>query len=356
MEKTTKRYALSFGRMLAGWAALLAVAGGVLLTLLWGALEQYELSTPEHAILSLVELARSADDQTLADAAGFVPEGVATLESWAGAARAALADIPGDRDRLAFVKGDKQGDAVGYALAVDGKVTPRFTLTAVNGGWQAAPALTTLPAYTVTAPAGVTMRVNGVALDAAAGTDSPADGFADMGDAAPRVVSWTVDGLYAAPQITAEQDGAVCPVTRDDKKHSAAAGMPEDEAGRAEAAAFLEQAAKQYAQFISEDVSFSQLARILYPDTALYKGLRGYYVGWYVTHTGVRFDDLKVENVAAVSPDAWTGDVSFTFVVTKPGLEDRKYPSQYHIAAVRQDGGWKVVSLDVGAQEEQAAE
>ena len=352
MAKTKKRYLLPFGRMLAGWAVLLAVVGGVLLALLWGALEEYELSTPEHAILSLVELARGGDDEALAAAAGFEAQGPVTVESWAGAARAALADIPDDRDRLAFVKGEKQGDTVQYALAVDGTVSARFTLTAAQGGWKAAPALTALPDYTVSAPTGVTVSVNGFALDPADGTDSPAEGFADMEDAAPRVVSWTVSGLYAAPAVTAEQDGAACPVTRDDARHTAVAGMPEDEAGKAEASQFLETAAKQYAQFISEDVSFSQLAKLLYPDTALYKGLRGYYVGWYVTHTGVRFDDLKVENVAAVSPDAWTGDVSFTFVVTKPGLEDRKYPSRYHMAVVRTGGDWKLVSLDVGAQEE----
>ena len=349
MAKTKKR-PVPFGRMLAGWALFLALLGGVLLALLWGALERYELSTPEHAILTLVQTARTGSDEALAQAAGYTPQGAATLESWAGAVRTALAEIPQDRDRLAFVKGDKQGDAVGYALAVDGKVTARFTLTPEGDGWRAAPALETLPDYTVTAPAGVEVSVNGVPLTG--GEDSPAAGFEDMGDAAPRVMRWTVSGLYDAPQVTATSSGAECPVVRDDEKHTVTAGLPVDEAGQAEASQFLETAAKQYAQFISEDVSFTQLARILYPDTSLYKGLKGYYVGWYVNHTGVRFDDLKIQNVVAAGPDAWTGDVSFTFVVTKPGLEDRKYPSRYHMAVVRTGGDWKLVSLDVGAQEE----
>ena len=351
MARTKKRPA-AFRRGLALWALLLALAGGLGLALLWGALERYEQSTPEHAILALVQTARAGDDAALAQAAGFAPQGMATVESWAGAARAALADIPEDRDRLAFVKGEQAGDSLAYALAVDGTVAARFTLTRQGEGWRAAPDLATLPDYTLTAPAGVELTVNGVPLDPAAGEDSPAAGFEDMGDAAPRVVRWTVSGLYAAPQVTATSNGAACPVVRDEEKHTVTAGLPEDEAGRAEAAQFLETAAKQYAQFISEDVSLTQLARILYPDTSLHKGLKGYYVGWYVTHTGVRFDDLKIENVVAAGPDAWTGDVSFTFVVTKPGLEDRKYPSRYHMAVVRAGGAWKLVSLDVGAQEE----
>ena len=78
----------------AGWALFLALLGGLLLALLWGALEKYELSTPEHAILTLLETARTGSDEALAQAAGYTPQGAATLESWAGAARDALAEIP----------------------------------------------------------------------------------------------------------------------------------------------------------------------------------------------------------------------------------------------------------------------
>lgn len=347
-----KTRAARFGRGLALWALLLAAAGALGLAALWGALARYEQSTPEHAILAFVQLAAGGDDQALADAAGWQPEGYATLAGWAGAAREALAGVPGDRDRLAFVKGEQTGDRLAYALAVDGKVTARFTLTAEGEGWRAAPLLDTLPPCTLTAPEGVTVTVNGRPLDAADAVESPAPGFADLGEAAPAVLQWQVEGFYAAPAIEAEQAGSPCPVVRDEETHTVTVGLPEDEAGRAEAAAFLETAAKQYAQFISEDVSFTQLARLLYPDTSLYKGLKGYYVGWYVTHTGVRFDDLKIENVVAAGPDAWTGDVSFTFVVTKPGLADRSYPSHYHMAILRTGGDWKLVSLDVGAQQD----
>ena len=342
-----------FGRGLGIYCLALAGAAALGLALLWLALARYERSTPEYSIQQYLKAVQEGDDKALLQASGFTPGRFSTQEGYLAAVHAALDGVPADRDSLAFVKGQADGGAQVYTLGVDGKAVAKLSLTgSAEEGWKVAPVLPEPAEYTLFAPAGAQVIVNGVPLTEADRTAAvPAEGFEDLAGSGkePLVYQYSLPGLYTAPEVTARlEDGSPCQAEVDSAARTASVTLPAADEARAECEAFLETASKQYAQFISEDVSFSELATLLYPDTTFYKGLRGYYVGWYVTHSAVRFDDFTISNVVNLGGGAWQGDVSFTYVVTKPGLEDRAYPSAYHLSVLRTDSGWKLVNLEVG--------
>lgn len=334
-----------FWPWLAGLAMVCALAGGAALCFMWGALEAYEASTPETAILNCVRMAQAGESPE--PPYELLPGRFCKITDYWQAARPLLQALPVQRDELRFLKTGEE-ERPHYTVAAKEGDRAAFVLYPNEaGGWKAWPLVSALPDYTITAHEGVRLWVNGLALGETEQTGSRvAAGFEALGETAPKELTYRISGLLAPPEITAESDQGVCRLEWPGEYVVRAETSLEGE-NAAEVSAFLEKTAKLYAAFVSDDADFGQLSPLLIPDTEFYHNLSTFDSHWYVSHDSVAFEDLQVTDLAAVSETAVSGTVSFTYVVKKEGLRPRSYASRYRMFAVKQEGQWKLLELQV---------
>ena len=337
-----------FWPWLAGFALVLFALGAAGLALLWGALERYETSTPEAAILRCVQQARAGGLQQEEVPADMVPSRFATARQYLDEAQELLAGMPADRDSLRFVqKGEGAGGAVDYTVVDDEGIRTEFVLFPGGGGWQAWPRVQTLAAVTIRAPGTARVFVDGIPLEEQELDSSAAvPGFSALGEGAPEQRTWRVEGLLEAPQVTAESGEGACSVTWETPLQAVVTVAPEADAA-ASLESFFGAVARVYARYVSNDASFAELKGSLVPDTQFYNSLRTFDSSWYVSHDSTDFEDLSVSELESFGPDAAAGTVRFTYMVYKTGLRPRSYPSEYRMYAVRGEDGWKLLDLQV---------
>lgn len=340
-----KRNARPFWPRLLGLALALTLAGGAALAWMWRALERYEAATPEASILSCIR-AVQAGGEAPEPPYELLPGRFGSEKDYWAAAEKQLAALPASRDELRFFR-TAQGEAVRYTVTAQEGQKAEFLLYPQQGGWRAWPIVPALPDYSFTAPATARLWVNGVPLSYAEKVGgAAAPGFEALGETAPQVYTYQVSGLLAPPELTAESDEGECLVEWSGER---AAHVEVRLAGEAadELAAFLERAARVYAAFVSSDAAFSELSPLLVKDTAFYHDLRTFDSHWYVSHDSVEFEEMQVLELASAGGEAASGTVSFTYVVKKEGLKPRSYPSCYRMCAVRRDGAWRLLALQV---------
>lgn len=333
-----------------GFALVLLAVGGAALALLWGALERYEESTPEAAILQSVrqvQAGRLAEEEV---PAAMLPGRFATARQYLDEAGKLLDGLPDDRDSLRFVQkgADEAADgAIDYVVVDEDGGRAEFTLFPKDGGWQAWPKVQALSAVTIRAPRSVSVSVDGQPLGEAelSGTAAAA-GFEALGDGAPQECTWLVEGLLEEPQVTAESGEGVCRVEWETPLSAVVTVEPDADADAA-LQSFFDRTARVYARYVSADASFAELKGALVPDTDFYNSLRTFDSSWYVSHDSTDFEDFSVSELESLGPDAAAGTVRFTYMVYKEGLRPRSYPSVYRMYAVRQEDGWKLLDLQV---------
>lgn len=336
-----------FWPVLAGFALVLCALGAAALTVLWGALERYEAATPEAAILRSVQAVQAGTLREEEVPAALLPGRYATAGQYLEEARALLENMPADRDALRFVhKGEADG-AQAYVVVDDGGGQAEFLLFPEGEGWQAWPRVQPLAAVTIRAPQGVNLSLDGQPLEAGEAAETTAiPGFEALGEAAPRQCVWKVEGLLEPPELAAQSEAGSCLVEWETPLKAVVTVEPSGE-DAASLEDFLGRTARLYARYVSADVSFAELREVLVPGTGFYNGLRTFDSSWYVSHDSTDFEDFSVSQLEAFGPDAAAGTVRFTYMVYKEGLRPRSYPSVYRMYAVRQEGGWKLLDLQV---------
>lgn len=329
-----------------GLFLVLCAAGAAGLFWLWGALERYEYATPEAAILRCVQAVQAG--QELPDVPRqLLPGRFATADQYADEARALLADLPADRDRLRFVKKAQEEQQLDYLVVDEEQGRVEFLLLPQGDGWAAWPRVEPLAAVTIQAPADVALSLDGLPLGSEElASESPVPGFEALGEAAPRLCQWRVEGLLEPPELTAQSEAGSCRVTWETPLRARVTVEPDADTA-ASLERFFENAARVYARYVSADASFAELSGLLVRDTDLYENLRTFDSSWYVSHDAVAFEELEVSALESFGPDAASGTVTFTYVVSKEGLRPRSYPSKYRMHAIRDEQGWRLLDLEV---------
>ena len=336
-----------FWPCLAGFALVLCALGGGALAVLWGALERYEAATPEAAILRCVQAVQAGALKEEEVPAALLPGRIATPGQYLDQARSLLEGLPAGRDALRFVhKGETDG-AQAYVVVDDAGGQAEFLLFPEGEGWQAWPRVQPLAAVTIRAPQGVSLSLDGQPLEEGEAAETSAvPGFEALGEAAPRQCVWKVEGLLEQPELTAQIGAGSCLVEWETPLSALVTVEPNGE-DAASLEDFFDRTARLYARYVSADAAFSELRGDLVPDTKFYNGLRTFDSSWYVSHDSTSFEDFSVSQLESFGPDAATGTVRFTYMVYKEGLRPRGYPSVYRMYAVRQEGGWKLLDLQV---------
>ncbi len=341
MEKAKKARPSRFRRGLLFYFLALLAVGAVALVFLWFALGRYEAATPQYCIRQFLAKAAAGELEPAEPTGPFTDPAAYTalLQQQA----AALPADPGLYRTRAFEDGSIQWEVRGE----DGSCALRLLLTPrEGGGWQAVPQPELLPPVTLRAPQGVQLTVNGRPLTADYCTgQEPVHGFEALGEEAPMTQVFLLEGLLAAPQITAQGPGGQdCPISGDAENGYQAMLPPTPE----EAPALQQAAAKVtgiYAAFITEDATLTDLSAVCLHNTPFWAAVSTFYNHWYVKHDSSRIENLEFEQLYLVAPNAFCAELSFEDVILRKGKEDR-FPARYHLCLLQTDSGWKLASLE----------
>lgn len=332
---------------------LLAGLGG--LVCLWNYLEEYEKSTPQYAAGELLDLYRTGDFSAAMNLVGVDAKQFFDDKQYP----AYIKDTLGNLDTVRTVEGSADGKKTLSLRGESGK-SLRFQL--VNGNKRLSYGMVSLAlrqepiplsGLTIRAPSHASVTVNGTTLtdEYQTGDATVSQQFPILRDSSrmPTETVYQIDGLILEPQLALEgKTEADYHLAR--SKDTAEFTMLPTTSVRQQYEALALETAQVYAKFISHDAQFTDLEKYLYKDTDFYSAIRSFSNKWYSSHTGVRFEDLTVNNTVEYSPDHFSSEVSFDYVVyrgnaAKPSQEWH-YPTKYRLYFLRTNDNWKAVEID----------
>lgn len=351
MEKARKKHTKFFT---AAWivAGLFAVVIGITLLVLWNFLSAFEKSDPRYY---LDEVVTAIKEQRYDDAAvltHFEESKFFTREQY----NTYIKNTLGEDEELKIMeaKSEKEGERVFRVKGKSGEL--RFVLTeqpdtlgfglssytvrqelGESGTWQ------------ITAPDTVTVSVNGTALDENYRVNKEVwpEQFGTLHDTslAPRLAVYEVSGLYLKPEVTVSDPSAQ--VSYNEKETTVQISVTKEEIPVERNDAILK-AAKTYAYFVSGDATLTNVAQLLYTDTAFYDSVKTYSSYWYISHDSATFEDLKMFNYTEYGADAFSAEVTFNYHVQRArGNINKIFPTHYRVSFAKIDGKVKVVNIEV---------
>lgn len=329
----------------------LLLAGLIVLCFLWRGLEDYEKTTPHSALLPVARALEDEDYDALASLCGVdmsrffdrsqytdwvktkfgAPEGLPVIQE--SGARGESGEtgweiVNGNDKRLGFFLAPKEG-----------------------GGYTVRQPEIPVKSYTIYAPPHLTVTADDHPLNDTEQMTAPKEieAFAMLPEELrPQMVGYRLQGFTREPklalldrsadeyQMEQQEDGSLMFTMR-----------PSGESARA-LDDYAKKVAKQYALFVSTDITFAQLSPLLVPGTEFYKTLRGFRNMWYVEHSPPLFENLTVSKLMEYSPNDYTVEVAFDFHVVSNKNTVQVIPSHYRLA-IHGDaaGGLRLVNLEL---------
>ncbi len=340
--KSQKRSRSRFRRGLLIFTLVMLCAIAAALVVCWNMLADYEANTPESSMRRYLDRVSAGEWDALAAESGFEPTQYAALDDYEAALRQIYADPVADP---VFVRtGGGESDPV-YTLKQGGEKVAELQLTRAPEGseyeWGVRTVVEPMDPVSITVPEFVRVSVNGVELTGgefvtSAGYDVLPDGIDP-----PRHATYTIEGLYRPPEITAEADGVVCEVRAGTEGTYQIEARPTDDTAMWE---FAEGAARTYAAFITQDATRAQLNAYLLPGTEFYQAMQEFYNGWYIDHNAHEFRDMEHVRIHMSSPDCYFAELTFTYII-RMGSKEYEYPSHYSVGCLRVNGEWKVFQI-----------
>lgn len=356
-----------FGKFLLVFALVLVLAVAGIWAYLWQVLVRFESTTPRAALDYYFAQLEAGDTEWLRAGADFTPD---DLNSWDDYLRWVEEHFGGHSAAQLRYQQLAQAEGAGsqrYTVYSGEQALGEVMLhpdTDAEHGWAVSAEVTYLPGYTVTAPGDVAVLVNGhpLAQSGADTTTTPVAHFEALADRqmAPTVVEYKMAPTLYEPDFAADgPDGMQCEWTVDTENRSAQVQLVLDDAQQEACAQALEAAAKSYATYVTGDSSFADLRQHLYPDTALFANMAGFDSSWYIDHEAYVFEDVQVSGIRPAGAHAFSGDISFNYIVRQAGYmpgenvsytegySDHTFPSSYHMSFVQSGGVWLLLDLQV---------
>ena len=329
---------------------LILGAGAVALSSLSLFLTRYEAGAPAPAVDRYLGLLKSGDFDTIYAESGFEPTAFTGKAEYI----AYLKNLYADPDDLHTL--EKASDSVDSKQYIVYRGDDRITTLALNrapegsgAAWIVRTDLQYLEPYVYTVSPKFRLRINGtdVSSSGLSGEEVREEFFSGLKDAgdAPSLLRYRVEGLLVPPEaeVLTEQ-GTSVPLLADSNKPNTfvakGAILPDEES---EMLICAEKVAKTYSEFLSKDAAKRDVLAHIYKGSTFYAAVTGFNNYWFGTHSSHSFEDLKVYNLTSLSPDDFTVEVSFHYVVQY--YKTRKYPTHYTMTFLRIDDRWQLVTL-----------
>lgn len=161
----------------------------------------------------------------------------------------------------------------------------------------------------------------------------------------PNVNIYKISSYLSMPELSLISEiGNNCEILKGDNNNIIMT-LPISKKAEKEFRGKIEEVAKIYARYITNDAKFAELSKLLYKNTSYYNEVRLFFNDWYA-HDSYDFKDVKVSNIIRTADNAFEGDIEFTYV-QKKGRKEITFPSKYHIPFVFSDNKWQAVMIEI---------
>ncbi len=161
----------------------------------------------------------------------------------------------------------------------------------------------------------------------------------------PEMKKITADSFFAEPEVTAVVDGKGAYVSKIAEGEYRVSVISEDSLKQKHHKK-LEEFAKTYATYTSDDGSFSKLSKYLIKGTQTYNDLRTMEVYWFTNHDRYDFKNFNSENYIAYDDNSFSCHVTFDYYVYR-GTREYHYPSGFTLYFTILDGQYKLCSMTI---------
>ena len=326
IKKHTKIYITVFSSLL----ALLFIAA----TVLWTVLDAYEKTRPQHTAEEIFD--KYFTSYNIAEFLRASNPDFKTPQSDESINSTVKSYYAGKE--LALIQLDSEAEnEEKYAVAADNKQIASFVLRKTDKSAKYGFKFYTLcygnidfPEYhnvTAAVPVGYTLKVNGIAVDRAFLTQTdikdkscdyvlpPAEGI--------KYEEYTVNKLFTQPTVSAfAPDGTEVPVSFDMTNGMLKASLKYDDRLSAEYSGYCLDAARAYAEYMTTNGTFQDLAAFLDKSKPIYKQIKGVDLNWVPVHTGYSISNESATEFYRYSDEIFSCRVNLKITLMRPDYKD----------------------------------
>ncbi len=353
MIKTKEKKSIFWPVILSACAVFLLLLG-VGLWVLWDFLEDYQETLPQTVAAPMADAVKTSDGAALLPYCGELPAALSNEEKLSVYLRQRLQNHTVD----VYMDESFETERPVYAVAANGEpvalVTLKRTEQKSKYGFNVleidSVALCSDTVYTVTAPKGVELLLDGAPLPPSyVKTETPIEHFAGLQDNIPQSVAAVSSGFAYLDEVTARNPwgGQAETLWDGNKKYAEVVCRPTQETCKLLgelALGFV----RDYAHFVSErEAPRDVLLGRMYPGTRLWKDVWSYDNTWGMVSKSEQYDNEKVEDFRQYAPEEYSCVVSMDYTVTYWGNE-KNLPLSYTCFITNRGGLIRIVDLKSG--------
>lgn len=194
----------------------------------------------------------------------------------------------------------------------------------------------------------IAFSINGVSISTESSheTDHIPYAFQDLGldSKMPSVTRYTISSFVGEPSVTADSEDYMA--VRDYSSNQFYIGLRPTDDQYTEFTKEIEDTAFAYSSYITEDGTFYDLNKHLYPNTEFYNSIAGFNNQWFSTHNAAVFSNVIMSDVMPIGDNAFLGSIAFDYTVSTEDNITKTYSSKYQLFFVKNSqGNWKLTNL-----------
>lgn len=202
------------------------------------------------------------------------------------------------------------------------------------------------PDTVIYAPEGLSLLINGIPLKGEPASKREIYEYIDLKGqpSAPKISEYRISGLLLPPEISVEDDAYS--ITANEDKTEVFAELNVNETDKAEISKLAKEASLLHARIITRDATFSMLKPYLLPGGPAYNSLVGFDNSYYISHDSYSHKNMEVSGFKAYDKNRISCVVKFDYFVQK-GKKEFHYPTQYTVFFTRADENQKFLISQV---------
>ncbi|MEG0403768.1 MAG: hypothetical protein RR571_05235 [Anaerorhabdus sp.] len=346
-KKPNSKIELSFYKHIFRLFLVFLAIGSFFLGLLWVGLDYYESVTPNGALVHYTQLVKDGKFEEIYEESTKVYLQYNEKDEYINYLEKFYSNV--DMSKAAFTKTSySTSEYQYYEMSVDGETIATLELKKdpKKNKWNVR-TLTDARSFTIeTDLPDIEMSINNYPIekDRIRQENVTAHAFNNLDniELSPLINQYYIDNLVGVPTITTANSNYV--VVKNATEDIFYAGTKPSDSEMVEYKQLIENVAETYCMYITEDVTFATLRKLLYTKTSFYDAIRSFDNSFFSTHDRIEFGDMNVFDVVEIGDDGLIASVSFDYIVYI-GDRSQTYSNTYQMSFLNINENWLLTNL-----------